>query len=50
MSGPDDDLEDEGREGKDDPVALPLEFEEALKALVAVDPADDPEAEIGEQD
>jgi hypothetical protein len=40
LAGPDDDLEDEERGDKDDAVALPLDFEDALRALLAVDPRD----------
>lgn len=39
MSGPDDDEIDE----RDEPIALPLEFEDALAALLAVNPDDDPQ-------
>lgn len=47
LTGPDDDPDNQESQGKDDGVALPLDFEEALKALLAVDPDDDPEAPDG---
>lgn len=34
--------------GRDDPVALPLGFEEALQALLEVDPDDPPATDDGE--
>lgn len=44
MSEPED-LEDQDSKDRDDPVVIPLDFEEAMKGLLAVEPDEDGEPE-----